>query len=107
MRYLTLSADYLQPSLRDDKQGAMAVHQAGLSEELAVRIVAWNAEYQIVIPRGLEERRALADLIEVLDASGAALAREVERELAPAKVRYYSEGWMRHRCTPLGGHSSP
>lgn len=97
MRYLTLSADYMEPSLRDEKLGRLDVHRAGLSEDLAARIVAWNVEYQVVIPRGLNERRAMTDLIEELDARGAKLAHEVERELTPAKVRYYSEGWLRDR----------
>ena len=39
----------------------------------------------------------MARLIERLDALGMELAQAVERELAPAKVRYYSEGWLRER----------
>lgn len=97
MRYLTLAADYLDPSLVDVLLGRLDVRESGVSEELGKRIFEWNKEYQVVIPCDLLEREALNDLIEDLDEKGAALARDVQRELAPAKVRYYSEGWLRYR----------
>jgi hypothetical protein len=97
MRYLTLSADYLAPSIRDETLGRVDVRDIGMSDDLTARIVAWNEAYQVVIPRGPDERAGMADLIERLDADGIELADEVQRELAPAKVRYYSEGWLRPR----------
>ena len=97
MRYVTLSAGYTEPSLLDEACGPLDVRRAGISEELTGRIIAWNEEYQVVIPREPAEREEMTDLIERLDASGIALAREVQLELAPAKVRYYSEGRLRYR----------
>lgn len=95
MRYLTLSADYLNPSLRDQSEGRVAIDRAGLPPELVARIVAWNDEYQVVVQLDLSERRAINSRIEELDESGAALAAEIERALAPSKVSYYSEGLLR------------
>ena len=97
MRYLTMSADYLEPSLGDERLGSLDVHQAGLSKDLTARILAWNRDYQTVIPLDHDGRKIVADLIEHLDAQGMQLARDVEREMAPAKVRYYSEGLLRER----------
>lgn len=97
MRYLTLSADYMQPSLRDHSEGQIAVDLAGFSDDLVARLIAWNSEYQVMVPLDLSERRSLVRSIEKLDARGVALAAEIERALAPAKVTYYSEGWLRNR----------
>ena len=94
MRYLTLSADYIDPSLREESEGHLVIDRAGLPVDLVARIVAWNADYQVVVPLGLSERRSLAGHIDELDARGLSLAAEIERALAPSRVRYYSEGWL-------------
>jgi hypothetical protein len=97
LKYLTLSADYLQPSLRDELTGESDIDQFELPLELINDIVTWNAEYQQIIPLGRDERRIRASLIDNLDKIGLALADRVASALAePAKVRYYSEGWLRH-----------
>lgn len=96
MRYLTLSADYMEARIRDEATGSADVAGVGLSAKLTEEIVQWNHEYQYVIPLDLDERRSRSPEIDRLDEHGRALARRVADELAPAKVRYYSEGWLRY-----------
>ncbi|WP_232547630.1 hypothetical protein [Propioniciclava soli] len=74
----------------------MVIDLAGLSDDLVARLIAWNSEYQVIVPLDLRQRRSLARSIERLDARGIALADEIERALAPANVTYYSEGWLRN-----------
>jgi hypothetical protein len=54
---------------------------------LVDRILAWNLEYEDIVPLDLSERRAMARRIEELDRMGGALAAEIERALAPSKVQ--------------------
>ena len=95
MRYLTLGADYLEPTLVDlgDEDSHNQIDL--LSEPLLKRIRAWGDRYQLIIPMEPGERAGVTALIEKLDAEGLALAALVAEELAPAKVQYYSEGLLR------------
>lgn len=98
MRYLTLAADYREPSLVDERDGPMRVDDLGVPG-LGDAIVAWNERYQLVMPAGIEERRAnpMASLINQLDRAGCSLAERVAAALGDgAKVKYYSEGLLRH-----------
>ena len=97
MKYLTLSADYEEPGLRDDAVDDRSGVWEELSSELRADIVRWNDAYQAVIQMDAARRVEAADLIGDLDARGFALAACVAAELSHAKVRYYSEGLL----TPL------
>lgn len=99
MRYLTLMADYMAPPLQDDFAGPVEPERLGLNALLAAGIRDWNNRYRAVIP--LSERdRAAADvvsLIELLDEEGLSLVNRVVDALNDgSKVRYYSEGLLRH-----------
>lgn len=90
MRYLTLSADHREPSVRDDLTGELDFDL--LSEGLASDLRVWNDEYQPVIPLDPRELADEVALIARLDRAGVELARRIAREFAPAKVTYFSEG---------------
>lgn len=94
-RYLTLAADYLEVSLRDEATGRLELGDLALPRDLVEDLVAWNERYQAVIPMDLDERQAevTSALIEELDGAGQALASRVAQVLADdSKVKYYSEG---------------
>jgi hypothetical protein len=98
MRYLTLTADYQQLSIRDKHSGAVDVATLGLPDELVTELVAWNDGYQQVVLSEAEKRSVepLASLIRELDRSGLALAERVAAAVdGGAKVTYYSEGLLR------------
>ena len=93
VRYLTLSADYGQLSLRDEREGQITPAQMGLPSDLLDALTAWNDEYQPIIPLGAGERRQAASEIEALDQKGLQLAaRLADACQEDAKVSYYSEG---------------
>ncbi len=96
MRYLTLAADYLEPSVTDEASELSSLDDLGLSAALTDEVRAWNARYQTVVPLPLVERVAMAAEIERLDEVGLELAGRMAAELAPAKVEYYSEGLLRN-----------
>lgn len=68
-----------------------------LSPLLREEIMRWNAEYQMIIPLDSHARVSMSGVIEDLDTRGLDLAARVEAELAPAKVKYYSEGLLKYR----------
>lgn len=96
MRYLTLSANYIEPHLRDEATGDSDIAFSSLSEALVQQILQWNRDYQPVVSLASGERQARSNEIDRLDEVGRVLARRVAEELAPAKVGYYSEGWLRY-----------
>lgn len=95
MRYLTLAADYLEPSVTDAATELLDLDALGLSAVLSEAVRAWNSRYQRIVPLPPAERLALADEIGRLDRAGLDLAGMIAAELAPAAVRYYSEGLSR------------
>lgn len=99
VRYLTLGADYGEFSLRDEQEGPITPDELGLSAEIAQELVEWNHGYQPIIPMSMGERRdpATASLIDELDRVGLKLAERIASGATHgAKVRYYSEGQLRH-----------
>jgi hypothetical protein len=94
VKYLTLSADYLRPNLRDEDPDVDLDPLQALSDRLAAEIVGWNDRYQVVVSMDMPARVSAADLIGELDRNGLDLATRIEQELRPARVRYYSEGLM-------------
>lgn len=98
MLYLTLSAGYTEPSLRDEYEGLLGPGELHLSDALSVRISVWNERYRAIISLDSEQRRAepIAKLIDELDQEGVELADLVRAEVANCKVRYFSEGRLRH-----------
>ena len=100
VRYLTLSADYGAPRLRDadDRDGSTSLDDIGLPSALVDDLTSWNAEYEEVIPLDTKEREGdpASALIDRLDQEGMALAvRVAEAVGSGAKVAYYSEGRLR------------
>jgi hypothetical protein len=93
--YLTLSADYLEPSVHDDQGTTLSLAALNLPAELVDRIRRWNEAYQLVIPATAERRSELASEIAELDKVGLGLARELSSVLGGAKIRYFSEGLLR------------
>jgi hypothetical protein len=93
MRYLTLSADYLHPTLKDDSSDQVNVEELHLPSELVIRLKEWNQSYQAIIPLEPSRRSESATeiLITTLDKEGAEIAVAIA-EAVSAKVRYYSEG---------------
>lgn len=97
MRYILLAADYLEPVLRDENSGEGLLRDFQAQDGLAERIVTWNAAYQPIIGLEAQARLDAAELIDALDRVGLMLAAEVTEALADgSKVRYYSEGRLRH-----------
>jgi hypothetical protein len=98
MRYLTLSADYQEVSIRDEGSGAVDIVALRLPDELVAELAAWNDRYQRVVLTEAEKRSVepLASLIRELDHSGLALAERLASVVeGGAKVKYYSEGLLR------------
>jgi hypothetical protein len=99
MRYLTLSADYGALSLRDEEAGPLALADVDVPASLTRELEAWNSRYQPIVPMDMEERQSgeVAALIDELDQLGLALAGRLADALGGgAKVKYYSEGRLRH-----------
>ncbi|SDT06996.1 hypothetical protein SAMN04489812_4025 [Microlunatus soli] len=96
MRYLTLAADYMDPVLTEVDGGAVSLGEAGLSRDLIDDIISWNADYQEIVRVVPGERRDRLSDIMRLDERGLELARRVASEASPARVRYYSEGLLKH-----------
>jgi len=98
VRYLTLAAEYNGPPLRDDFDGSLEPEDIGLPPEVASKIRAWNARYQFLFPLSPVDRSSPtnSERIESLDVEGIALAKEITNVLGDVKVRYYSEGHLRH-----------
>lgn len=98
LRYLTLSADYSEPGLRDDFQGPIAPEQIGLPPEIGDQIRNWNDRYQEIILLGPQERAkgSTAQLIDSLDHEGLVLVDAIAAALGDVKVRYFSEGYLRY-----------
>jgi hypothetical protein len=93
MRYLVLSADYMDFSIRDTADGE--VDRNELSVQLAEALRAWNAEYQSIVRLSPSERVSgdLPEQIAKLDRRGKALAEILASDLSDVReVRYYSEG---------------
>lgn len=98
MKYLRFSADYISPSVIDQKEGSTNSIALGLSDALEQRIADWNDRYQEIIPLGIQERsqESVASSISALDSEGIELARDIASEIeGGAKVEYYSEGLMK------------
>jgi hypothetical protein len=96
--YLTLSADYREFSLRDERAAAVDARELGIPRDLIVDLREWNGAYQRVIPAGSSERggEPMASQISELDRTGLALAERVAAVLdGDVKVKYYSEGLLR------------
>ncbi|GAB3769473.1 hypothetical protein [Microlunatus parietis] len=97
MKYLTLAADYLEPSIRDDGSGEqISPGESGIPADLAQEIRSWNDRYQQVIPASTQQRETMKTEISELDQLGLDLAGRIAAALGDAKVRYYSEGLLRH-----------
>jgi hypothetical protein len=99
MHYLTVMADYTGSALRDDFGGPVEPEALGLDASTAAAIREWNQRYRVVIPLGQRERAAPENesIVATLDREGLALADRVAAALADgSKVRYYSEGLLRH-----------
>ncbi len=97
MKYLTLAADYLEPSIRDDGSGAQSSPgELGIPADLAQEIRSWNDRYQPVIPASTRQRDTMKTEISELDKIGLDLAGRISVALGDAKVRYFSEGLLRH-----------
>ncbi len=93
VRYLTLSADYKELSLRDESGGQVSPVDLNLAPELQRALEAWNLEYQRIIRFDAGQRTRVAPEIKALDDRGIQLAADIRRACQPeAKVSYYSEG---------------
>jgi hypothetical protein len=96
--YLTLAADYGEPSLRDPVT-PVDLDEVGLSEGLLSEIHKWNDDYQWVVPLSATERAQRSQEIAELDSRGLTLcdriAVEIMRGTEVPKVEYYSEGQLR------------
>jgi hypothetical protein len=98
MRYLTLAADYGTVSLRDERLGQLDLADLDVPRDLVEDVVAWNGQYQQIVPMDMEQRSAMpaSDLIDELDERGVALAERLADAIGDgSKVRYYSEGRLR------------
>jgi len=96
MKYLTLSADYIDYSLKDDS--GEPLDRALIPSDVLGELRAWNADYQSIILLSVEERASqdVFDKIQHLDVRGVSLAAIVADSVSGApKVTYYSEGLLR------------
>jgi hypothetical protein len=96
MKYLTLSADYLDYSLQGDS--GEPVDRALIPPDIVGELEDWNADYQSIIPLPTEERasKEILDKIQHLDSRGVCLAANVASSIPGApKAIYYSEGLLR------------
>ncbi|MEU1883356.1 hypothetical protein ABZ470_39135 [Streptosporangium sp. NPDC020072] len=93
MRYLVLSADYLDFSIRDVADGE--IDRDGIPAELQDQLRDWNSDYQSIVALGDVDRSeaAVAEQIANLDQRGKVLAGALASILLNVgEVRYYSEG---------------
>ena len=99
MRYLTLSADYQEFSLRSaDSPEPIEPGELGLPYGLVAELGAWNRRYQHVVQADAKQRKAepMASVIRDLDRAGLELANRLAAAAAGgAKVQYFSEGLLR------------
>jgi|GEM_PF-3533391 len=97
MKYLVLTADYGDYSLRSEFEEDAQIRRL-LCTELQVRLERWNESYQAVVhlPEADRASDRVAAQIRQLDTEGLALANAIATELRPAKVKYFSEGLLRH-----------
>lgn len=93
MKYLTLSADYISFSLKDDYS------DSDLSQNLDLHLLdllnGWNDEYKKIIPLSSKERVPLSKKIMELDHTGLILAQKIKDSLdseEKIKIKYFSEG---------------
>ena len=98
MRYLTLSADYQEFSIRSADSEPIEPDELGLADDLVAELRAWNRRYQQVVLADAQERNAepMASVIRDLDRAGLQLADRLAAAVAGgAKVEYFSEGLLR------------
>ena len=97
MKYLTIIPDYTGSCLRDDFEGQIELEELGLPQEYISELSSWHEAYRQIIPLSDEERVARIQEIEKLDNKGLELAKRLEDlVLGGAKVKYYSEGKLKH-----------
>lgn len=93
MRYLVLSADYFDFSIRDVADGE--IDRDEIPAELQDQLRDWNGDYQPIVTLGDVDRSeaAVAEQIANLDQRGKVLAGALASILLNVReVRYYSEG---------------
>ncbi|AWK70235.1 hypothetical protein CBI38_00235 [Rhodococcus oxybenzonivorans] len=98
LKYIRLSADYLEPSIIDQQEGRTSPQSLSLSSELQDVLEDWNLHYQSIIQLSMKERSSgqVKSEIDRLDSEGMVIAQKIATELGDcAKVEYYSEGLLK------------
>ena len=98
MKYLTLSASYNGPLIREGDKNVNC-EELGVGHELCQELIEWNECYKKIIPLSIDKRRMNMTYIEMLDERGISLAKKLSQSIiGGAKVKYYSEGKLRYIC---------
>ena len=90
-----LSADWGIPSVIENDDQAWSSVREEIHPELVAAIVAWNEDYQPIVPLDSNDRLARRPRIEEQDRVGLWLAGRLEASLGVCKVEYHSEGELR------------
>ena len=95
--YLIISADYMSSGIKDIYKGELLPKEIGLPIHIENKIKKWLLDYSDIIVMNMEERKLVAEKIERLDGAGIEILKEVKSALKKnAKIRYYSEGFLRY-----------
>lgn len=84
---------------RDEEIGPIDLADVDVPGDLTRALQEWNSRYQPIVPMEMDERQSapVAALIDELDQLGLGLARRLaDAIVGDAKVKYYSEGRLRH-----------
>jgi hypothetical protein len=98
VKYLVLSADYLEPSLTDARGPGFGLDDVVSDPDLRRAIHEWNRTYQDVIPMDQHQRAQVIDRIDALDREGLTLCERIVAECSArgetVKVQYFREGLL-------------
>ena len=95
MKYLILTADHTR-FLRDEFDDEFDYLNLNLPADLIKRLKEWHEDYLPIIQLDNDERLRMNTEILKLDERGVKLAKEIKFQLGEAKVKYFSEGLLRH-----------
>ena len=96
MRYLTITVDVDFSGIKDDYGNELFKDDLNVSDELWNELQDWVAEYIPTIHFDTDKRSDSIGVINDLDSKGIELVKKFQNELGEIKIKYYSEGLLKH-----------